>query len=165
MAEKSTKVSTTFINGTTISLDTAEAKFFLTGLALSVIAQSNATENESDGIILNSWSNIPCYDNLIKEYCPGVHGAILWTSLLSQVKVIYHFIEGVVFDNSTTGLYLWWDKTTYGEPCWKLLTRAMDEFMNYVNRRYKLLKKSVPHDFPRYNEYNDKFAALMSKDS
>lgn len=155
-------VATTYANGTTISMDACSAKFFLTGLAVSVIAQCREMVSiESSGILVST-TNLPHYDALVDEYCSGVHGAVLFQMIQKNVQVIYKFVQDSVLNMTNAGLYLWFDKTTDGTPAWKLLTAALDEFMKLVEKRYEILGKKVPHDTIKYNIYNKEFEELMT---
>lgn len=154
-------VATTYANGTTISMDGCSTKFFLIGLAVSIIAQCREMVSiESSGTLVST-TNLPHYDTLVDEFCSGVHGAVLFQMIKKNVQIIYRFVQDSVLNKTNAGLYMWFDETTDGTPVWKLLTAALDEFMKFVEKRYEILGEKVPRDMVIYNEYNERFEKLM----
>ena len=111
--------------------------------------------------VLESTTKLPYYDELIEEYCAGVHGSVLSNMLCQNVQILYRFIQDCVLNDTSRGLYLLYEKSRNGEPVWKLLLLALDEYMDLVKREYEILERKIPYDFPKYNEYNKQFEELM----
>lgn len=157
----STSVTTSYCNGTTINMDAVSAKFFLENLAITTIAQCREMISKERLGTLESTTNLPHYDDLITKYCSGVHGAVLSNMLAQNVHILYNFVKDCVLNETVRGLYLWHEKSKYGEPTWKLITLAIDEYMKLISKEYEILGKEIPRDIPEYNEYNEKFERLM----
>ena len=159
---KDVMVSTTFTNGTDIRLDVVPAKYMIESIAMNVIIQSRLMVDIEDAGNIKSKTKIPYYDALIDDYCAGVHGAVLNNMLPENVKVLYYFVQDCVLNESANGLYLLKEKSKKGEPEWKLIILALDEYMDCMKQKYALLGKEIPDNLVKYNEYNEKFEKLMS---
>lgn len=157
----STNVTTSYCNGTTINMDAVSTKFFLENLAITTIAQCREMISKERLGTLESTTNLPHYDDLITKYCSGVHGAVLSNMLAQNVHILYNFVRDCVLNETVRGLYLLHDKSKYGEPSWKLITLAIDEYVKFVEAEYKILDKAIPRDIPEYDEYNEQFEKLM----
>lgn len=158
-----THVTTSYANGTIISMDAVSVKAFLENLAITTIAQCREMINKKNMGILESTTKLPYYDELINEYCAGVHGAVLSNMLCQNVQILYRFVQDCVLNDTARGLYLLRDKPRNGEPTWKLLLLALDEYMDLVQREHDILGENIPYNFPKYNEYNKKFTELMER--
>ena len=158
-----TNVTTSYANGTIISMDAVSTKMFLENLAMTIIVQCREMKSKEKMGILESKTNLPYYDELIDEYCAGNHGAVLSNMLCQNVQILYRFIQDCVLNDTVRGLYLLYEKPRNGEPTWKMLLLALDEYMAFVKKEYEILGRKIPHDFPKYNEYNKQFEELMTR--
>lgn len=156
-----TNVTTSYTTGLTINMGACEMKMFLSGLAINTIAQCREITNERDGSILKSTTKLPHHDDLIEGYCSGVHGAVLSNMLQQNAEILYKFVQDCVLNNTVSGLYLLRDAPRFGEPTWKLILLALDEYMQLQEKEFAMLDKKIPHDFTRYNQYNEQFEKLM----
>lgn len=156
-----TNVTTSYCNGTTINMDAVSAKFFLENLAITTIAQCREMISKERLGTLESTTNLPHYDELVTKYCSGVHGAVLSNMLAQNVHILYNFIRDCVLNETVRGLYLLHDKSKHGEPSWKLITLAIDEYVKFIKEEYRILGKAVPRDIPKYDEFNEEFEKLM----
>ena len=156
-----TNVTTSYCNGTTINMDAVSTKFFLENLAITTIAQCREMISKERLGILKSTTNLPHYDDLITKYCSGVHGAVLENMLTQNVHILYNFVRDCVLNETVGGLYLLHDKTKHGEPTWKLITLAIDEYVKFMEKEYKILGRAIPRDIPKYAEFNEEFEKLM----
>lgn len=158
-----THVTTSYANGTIISMDAVSTKIFLENIAITTIAQCREMTSKERMGVLESTTKLPYYDELIEEYCAGVHGAVLSNMLCQNVQILYRFVQDCVLNDTSRGLYLLYEKPRNGEPVWKLLLLALDEYMDLVKREYEILGKKIPYDLPKYNEYNKQFEELMAR--
>lgn len=156
-----TKVTTSYTSGTTISLDTTSALMFLESLAITIIAQCREMKSKEHMGILNSESNIPHFDALVEKYCDGIHGAVLSNMLHQNVQVLYAFVQDCVLNETVAGLYLMRREPEGGEPTYKLITLALEEYMKLSEKEFNMLGKSMPNGFPKYCEYNDRFEEMF----
>lgn len=159
-----TKVTTSVCNGTTINMDAISTKYFLENLAMTTIAQCREMVSKENLGILESTTNLPHYDDLVTNYCSGVHGAILANMLAQNVHILYNFVKDCVLNENVRSLYLLCDKSKNGEPTWKLITLAIDEYVKFIEKEYKILGRAIPRDIPKYDEFNEEFEKLMSGD-
>lgn len=158
-----THVTTSYANGTIISMDAVSTKMFLENIAITIIAQCREMVSKERMGVLESTTKLPYYDELIEEYCVGVHGAVLSNMLCQNVQILYRFVQDCVLNNTSRGLYLLYDSPRNGKPVWKLLLLALDEYMDFVKRKYDILGEKVPYNMPKYNEYNKQFEELMTR--
>lgn len=158
-----THVTTSYANGTIISMDAVSTKMFLESIAIATIVQCKEMVSKKNMGILESTTKLPYYDELINEYCDGVHGAVLSNMLCQNVQILYRFVQDCVLNDTVRGLYLLQNKPKNGEPTWKLILLALDEYMDLVKREYEILEKEIPYNFPKYNEYNKQFEELMTR--
>ncbi len=158
-----THVTTSYANGTMIQMDSVSMKSFLENIAITTIAQCREMISKERMGILESTTKLPYYDELIEQYCSGVHGAVLSNMLCQNVQILYRFVQDCVLNDTVKGLYLLYDKPRNGEPTWKLILLALDEYMDFVKREYDILGRKIPHDAPKYNEYNQQFEELMTR--
>ena len=156
-----TKVTTSVCNGTTINMDAISTKYFLENLAMTTIAQCREMVSKERLGVLESTTNLPHYDDLITKYCSGVHGAVLSNMLAQNVHILYNFVRDCVLNETVRGLYLLHDKSKHGEPSWKLITLAIDEYVKFLKEEYRILGVVFPKDIPKYDEYNEEFEKLM----
>lgn len=156
-----TKVTTSYTAGTTISLDTTSALMFLENLAITTIAQCREMKSKEHMGILKSESNIPHFDVLVDKYCDGIHGAVLSNMLRQNVQVLYAFVQDCVLNETVAGLYLMRRAPRGGEPTYKLITLALEEYMELSKGEFDMLGKRMPNDFPKYCEYNERFEEMF----
>lgn len=156
-----TNVTTSYCNGTTINMDAVSTKFFLENLAITTIAQCREMISKERLGILESTTNLPHYDDLVTKYCSGVHGAVLSNMLAQNVYILYNFVRDCVLNETVRGLYLLHDESKYGEPSWKLITLAIDEYVKFIEKEYKILGRAIPRDTPKCDEFNEEFEKLM----
>lgn len=158
-----THVTTSYVNGTTINMDAISTKNFLTNLAISTIALCREEEYRKNGCILETTAELPHYDNLIDDYCDGVHGAVISNMLIQNIQIIYRFIQDCVLNETNRGLYLMQHISRVGIPFWKILILAINEYKGFVERRLALFDENIdPEKFP-YDRYNEQFEELMSR--
>lgn len=158
-----THVTTSYASGTFINMDSVSTKMFLENLAITIIVQCREMICKERMGILESTTKLPYYDELVEKYCSGVHGAVLSNMLCQNVQILYSFVQDCVLNDTSRGLYLLYDKPRNGEPTWKLLLLALDEYMDFVKREHDILGRKIPYDFPKYNEYNKQFEELMTR--
>lgn len=156
-----THVTTSYVNGTTINMDAISTKDFLTNLAISTIALCREEEYRKNGCIFETTAELPHYDNLIDDYCDGVHGAVISNMLIQNIQIIYRFIQDCVLNETNRGLYLMQHISRTGTPFWKILILAINEYKKLVERRLALFNENIdPEKFP-YDRYNEQFEKLM----
>ena len=158
-----THVTTSYANGTSISMNAVSTKMFLENIAITIIAQCREMISKENMGILENTTKLPYYDELIEEYCAGIHGAVLSNMLCQNVQILYCFVQDCVLNDTSRGLYLLYDSPRNGKPTWELLLLALDEYMDLVKREYEILGRKIPYDFPKYNEYNKQFEELMTR--
>lgn len=156
-----TKVTTSYTTGTTIRLDTTSALMFLENLAITTIAQCREMKSKEHMGILKSEMNIPHFDTLVEKYCDGIHGAVLSNMLHQNVQTLYAFVQDCVLNETVAGLYLMRRAPKGGEPTYKLIILALEEYMKLSEEEFNMLGKNMPHDFPKYCEYNDRFEEMF----
>lgn len=156
-----TKVTTSYTTGTMISLDTTSALMFLENLAITTIAQCREMKREEYKGFLRSESKMPHFNALIEKYCTGVHGAVLSNMLRQNVQVLYAFVQDCVLNETVAGLYLMRRAPRGGEPTYKLITLALEEYMELSKGEFDMLGKRMPNDFPKYCEYNERFEEMF----
>ena len=106
-----THVTTSYANGTIISMDAVSTKMFLENIAITTIAQCREMVSKKRMGVLESTTKLPYYDELIEEYCAGVHGAVLSNMLCQNVQILYRFIQDCVLNDTSRGLYLLYEKS------------------------------------------------------
>lgn len=159
-----TRSMTTYGNGTMIQMSACDAKNFLLNLAITTISQcKNVVFNKDKFEMLETTIDLPEYDRLIDEYCDGVHGAVLWCMITQNVKILYAFVQDCVLNESVAGLFLLRERNDWGGEPWNLITGALDEYVELVNRQYEFLGEKRPTDMKKYNEYNNRFRELMNQ--
>lgn len=158
-----THVTTSYANGTMIQLDAVSMKFFLQNIAITTIAQCKEMVQKERMGVLESTTKLPYYDELIEEYCTGVHGAVLSNMLCQNVQILYRFVEDCVLNGTVRGLYLLYESPRNGKPTWELILLALSEYMDFVKKEYEILGRKIPYDAIKYDEYNEKFKELMSQ--
>lgn len=158
-----THVTTSYVNGTTINMDAISTKDFLTNLAISTIALCREEEYRKNGCILETTAELPHYDNLIDDYCDGVHGAVISNMLAQNIQIIYRFIQDCVLNETNRGLYLMQHTSRTGTPFWEILILAINEYKNLVKRRLSLFNEDINSEKFPYDGYNEQFEELMNK--
>lgn len=159
-----TNVTTSYTTGTTINLCACDAIPFFENLAITTIAQCSEMESVEDVGILKSSTRLPHYDNLIEDYCSGVHGAVLSNMLLQNVKILYAFVQDCVLNGTVRGLYLMREKPQNGYPVYKLITLALREYAQLSEKEFLMLGKKVPYNFPEYCQYNEQFEKMFEQE-
>lgn len=149
--------------GMSIAMDSVEMKYFLESIAISTIALCKDMEFVKVGEpnILVSSSGSAKYDKLVEDYCSGNHLLLL----NSNVTILYNFVQNCVLNEQVKGLILLteFSNRTYKLPVFKLITTALDDYMDLIKRKYAVME-TVPTDIIPYNKYNKDFIKLMEKE-
>lgn len=156
-----TKVTTSYTTGTTINLDATSALMFFENLAITTIAQCREMVSTEHLGILKSETNMPHFDVLVEKYCDGIHGAVLSNMLTQNVRVLYEFVQDCVLNETVAGLYLMRRTPEGGEPAYKLITLALEEYMELTEKEFGMLGKKMPNDFPDYCKHNKRFEEMF----
>lgn len=156
-----TSVVTNYANGTTISLEATSALSFIESIAISSISMCREMICSTRFGVIECETRIPHYDSLIEKYCDGVHTAVLHNMLEQNIQVLYRFVEDVVSNKSVEGLYLFRDRYNKGMPAWKLITTALNEYMNLLEKEGNMLGECSTTKITNYSQYNAEFTELM----
>ena len=160
---ENTHVTTSYVNGTTINMDAISTKNFFTSLAISTIALCREIEYRKTNCMLETTAELPHYDNLVDNYCDGVHGAVIANMLNQNVQIIYRFIQDCVLNETNRGLYLMQHTSKNAIPFWQILILAINEYKNLLNKKTALFNDELsPDKFP-YDRYNERFEELMNE--
>lgn len=160
---ENTHVTTSYVNGTTINMDAISTKNFFTSLAISTIALCREIEYRKTNCMLEITAELPHYDNLVDNYCDGVHGAVIANMLNQNVQIIYRFIQDCVLNETNKGLYLMQHISRTGTPFWEILILAINEYKNLVKRRLSLFNEDINSEKFPYDRYNEQFEELINK--
>lgn len=155
-----TKVTTSYCNGTIISMEAVPTMCFLENIAITTIVQCREMISKEKLGVLERTTGLPYYDDLVTEYCPGLHGVVLANMLAQNVYILYNFVRDCVLNETVSGLHLFRNKSKNKKPVWKLITLAIDEYVKFIEREYKIRGEETP--IPAYDEYNKEFEKLMS---
>ena len=157
------KVVTSITNGTMIEMDANDALNFLVGLSITVINTVRDTieeENEIGDKVTKSCD----YDvmHLIEYYNSGIPGAIYSCILQTNADILLKFVQDVVLNESTRGLYLFYRRSRMnGAAPYDLIIKALEDvhqyYMVYGNDNYKRNKNNY------FNRYNDEFMNLINR--
>lgn len=156
------KVTTSYANGTIIGLDANDALNFLVGLSINVIntiRDAVEEENQFGEKITKSCD----YDvmHLIEYYNSGIPEAIYSCILQTNVDILLKFVQDVVLNDTTRGLYLFYHRSSHknGAAPYDLVVKALEDahqyYMVYGNDNYKKNKSNY------INRYNDEFINLI----
>ena len=151
-----TSVSTSVITGTTINMEAVSTKTFLTNLAMTSIAQIREMEIDDNG---NMTTKLPHYNELVDDYCRCIPSALLFGMLEQNIEILYQFVRDCVENDTKRGLYLFFYRSNHGNPFWKLILQALDEYTEFV----KTVAIIHGRTFIRYNALNEKFQNLMER--
>ena len=157
----SVKVASSYTMGTIINLEACDTYNFLMGIAATTIVQCKrvaCVEDKTDEANSRFWG---VYDDLISQYCPGVCEAIFSNMIRQNADILYAFVEDCIQNETVKGLYLFNRKSKYGNPGYKLITLALDEYMEMAKRYYENLGLDIPKDCKRYNMYNEEFEKMF----
>ena len=157
-----TNVVTSYTNGTTINLGASSALSFIEGIAISSISMCREMICSTRFGVIECETRIPHYDSLIERYCDGVHSAVLHNILEQNIQVLYRFVEDIVLNKSVEGLYLFVDRGNKGMPVWKLITTALNEYMNLLEKEDNMLGECSTTKITNYSQYNAEFTELMN---
>ena len=158
-----TKVVTSYTNGTIIEMDANDALNFLVGLSITVINTVRDTieeENEIGDKVTKSCDHDVMH--LIEYYNSGIPGAIYSCILQTNADILLKFVQDVVLNESTRGLYLFYDRSSYknGAP-YDLIVKDLEDvhqyYMVYGSDNYKRNKNNY------FNRYNDEFMNLINR--
>lgn len=159
-----TKVATSYVNGTIIGLDANDALNFLVGLSITVINTVRDTikeENQFGDKVTQSCDQDVMY--LIEHYNSGIPGAIYSSILQINADILLKFVQDVVLNNTTTGLYLFYhaaNRKNNAAP-YDLIVKALEDvhqyYMTYGTDYYKNNKSNY------FNRYNDAFMDLINR--
>ena len=159
-----TKVTTSYVNGTIVEMDANDALNFLVGLSITVINTVRDTieeENEIGDKVTKS-----CYHDvmhLIEYYNSGIPGAIYSCILHTNADILLKFVQDVVLNETTRGLYLFYHKSNYmnGKAPYDLIIKALEDvhqyYMKYGTDNYRTNKNKY------FNRYNDEFMNLINR--
>ena len=159
-----TKVVTSYANGTIIEMNANDALNFLVGLSITVINTVRDTieeENNFGNKIKKSRDDDVMH--LIENYYSGVPEAIYSCILHTNADILLKFVQDVVLNETTRGLYLFYDKsnTRNGKAPYDLIVKALEDvhqyYMVYGNDNYKRNKNNY------FNRYNDEFMNLINR--
>ena len=158
-----TKVATSYANGTIVNLDANDALNFIVGLSITVINTVRDTieeENEIGDKVTRSCDHDVM--DLIHDYNSGVSEAIYNNILQTNADILFKFVQDIVLNDTTSGLYLFYHKARRnGAAPYDLVVKALEDvhqyYMVYGNDHYKKNKDNY------FNRYNDKFIQLINK--
>ena len=158
-----TKVVTSYTNGTIIEMDANDALNFLVGLSITVINTVRDTieeENEIGDKVTKSCDRDVMH--LIEYYNSGVPGAIYSCILQTNADILLKFVQDVVLNDTTSGLYLFYHKSRMnGAAPYDLIVKALEDahqyYMVYGNDNYKRNKNNY------FNRYNEEFMNLINR--
>lgn len=158
-----TKVATSYANGTIINLDANDALNFIVGLSITVINTVRDTIEEENKIgdkVTRSCDHDVMH--LIEYYNSGVPEAVYHNILQTNADILLKFVQDIVLNDTTRGLYLFYDKSRRnGAAPYDLVVKALEDvhqyYMVYGNDHYKKNKDNY------FNRYNDKFIQLINK--
>ena len=159
-----TKVVTSYTNGTIIEMDANDALNFLVSLSTTVINTLRDTieeENKFGDKVRKS-----CYPDvmhLIEYYNSGIPEAIYSCILQTNADILLKFVQDVVLNDTTRGLYLFYHTSNYrnGKAPYDLIIKALEDvhqyYMVYGNDNYKRNKNNY------FNRYNEEFMNLINR--
>ena len=159
-----TKVATSYANGTIIEMDANDALNFLVGLSITVINTVRDTIEEEDKFgnkVRKSCDPDVMY--LIEHYNSGIPGAIYSCILQTNADILLKFVQDVVLNDTTRGLYLFYHRSNHrnGVAPYDLIVKALENvhqyYMVYGNDDYKRNKNNY------FNRYNDEFINLINR--
>ena len=159
-----TKVATSYANGTIIEMDANDALNFLVGLSITVINTVRDTIEEEDKFgdkVRKSCD--PDVMHLIEYYNSGVPEAIYSCILQTNANILLKFVQDVVLNETTRGLYLFYHTSNHrnGVAPYDLIVKALENvhqyYMVYGNDDYKRNKNNY------FNRYNDEFINLINR--
>ena len=158
-----TKVVTSYANGTIVEMDANDALNFLVGLSITVIntVRDTIEENEIGDKVTKSYYHDVMH--LIEYYNSGIPGAIYSCILHTNADILLKFVQDVVLNETTRGLYLFYHKSNYrnGKAPYDLIIKALEDvhqyYMVYGNDNYKKDKNKY------FNKYNEEFMNLINR--
>lgn len=161
-----TKVTTSYSNGTIINLDANDAINFLIGLSITVInTVRNIIEGEKEnefGDKVTKYTD-PNVMHLIQHYSSGIPEAVYSCILQTNADILLKFVQDVVLNNTTRGLYLFYNRSNdkNGAAPYDLVVKALEDvhryYMMYGTNYYKNNKRN------HFNRYNDEFISLIDR--
>lgn len=159
-----TKVTTSYANGTIIGLDANDALNFLIGLSITVINTVRDTieeENEFGNKVTKSFDHDVMH--LIEYYNSGIPEAIHSCILQTNADILLKFVQDVVLNDTTRGLYLFYhnlNRRNNAAP-YDLIVKALEDvhqyYIVYGTDDYKKNKRNY------FNRYNDEFMELINR--
>ncbi len=158
-----TKVTTSYANGTIIGLDANDALNFLVGLSITIINTVRDTievENSLGDKVTKSCDHDVMH--LIEYYNDGIPGAIYSSILQINADILLKFVQDVVLNDTTRGLYLFYHRSHInGAAPYDLVVKALEDvhqyYMVYGTDNYKNNKGNY------FNRYNDEFINLIHR--
>lgn len=159
-----TKVVTSYTNGTIIHMDANDTLNFLVGLSITVINTVRDTieeENEFGHKVTKSCDHDVMH--LIEYYNSRVPEAIYSCILQTNADILLKFVQDVVLNDTTRGLYLFFHSSNHGngKAPYDLIVKALEDvhqyYMVYGNDNYKRNKSNY------FNRYNDDFMNLINR--
>ncbi len=159
------KVATSYVNGTFISLDANDALSFLVGLSITVINTVRNTVEEEDKFgdkVRRSCDHDVMH--LIEYYNSGIPEAVYSCILQTNADILLKFVQDVVLNNTTKGLYLFYhnsNRKTNATP-FDLVVKALEDvhqyYMVYGIAGYRNNEKNY------FNRYNEEFMRLVKSE-
>lgn len=155
------KVMTSYVHGTVINMDACDTLNFMTGLAITVIndvARVHEETNQFDRVVY--YSSDEDIMGMISTYVQGVPEAIHSSILQTNGSILLSFVQDIVLNESTRGLYLFYNKRrNTGYAPYDLVVKALDDlhqhWMKYGNEEYKRYSNNY------VNRYNAQFLKLI----
>lgn len=159
-----TKVATNYANGTIIGLDACDALNSIIGLSITVINTVRDTIEEEnklgDKVTKSSDHDVM---HLIEYYNSGIPEAIHSCILQTNADILLKFVQDVVLNDTTRGLYLFYHNSNRRNNAapYDLIVKALEDvhqyYMVYGTDNYKNDKRNY------FNRYNDEFINLIHR--
>lgn len=158
------KVTTSYANGTIINLDANDTLNLIVGLSITVINTIRDTVEEEnrfgDKVMKNCDHDVM---HLIEYYNSGNPEAIHSCILQTNANILLEFVQDIVLNDTTKGLYLFYHNTNRKNNAapYDLVVKALEDvhqyYMVYGNDNYKKEKRNY------FNRYNDEFIKLVHR--
>ena len=158
-----TKVATSYANGTIIEMDANDALNFLVGLSITVINTVRDTIEEEDKFgdkVRKSCDHDVMH--LIEHYNLGVPEAIHSCILQTNADILLKFVQDVVLNDTTRGLYLFYHRSNRknGAAPYDLIVKALED----VHQYYMVYGNDYKWDTTKhFNRYNEEFMRLINR--
>lgn len=144
-----TYIGMTYTTGLNMHMGRAAAMPYLEGLAISTIMMCRTIKADRTGELR---SELPYLDNLVHDYCDGLHSCALFNILDQNAVVLYSFLEDCVTNDSVKALHLLTHTSAAGKYVWELLPLALKEYQTFLTQLSAMDGKFPTRDFTKYNE-------------